>query len=528
MFLAGSAEFITSLQAADKTTSPNILIIMADDMGYSDLGCYGSEIQTPQLDRLAQHGLKFTQFYNTARCWPTRAALISGYYPQQMGIDPRLKPVTWARTIPQLLQAKNYRSYHTGKWHLDAFPTAVKSAGFDHSYRVEDHNNYFHPQRHILDDQKQPPVKPDDKYYVTTEVTNQMLTFLRAHRAEHQQQPFFAYLAYTSPHFPLHALPEDIAIYRDMYKQGWDKIRAARFQKQQALGFPAVTQISQPEKQLIAPSGNPERMQQLGAGEIDHAEEWDKLTPEQQEFQADKMAIHAAMIHRMDLEIGRVMAQLEAMNAMQNTLIFFLSDNGASAEILVRGDGHDPKVAPGSAESFLCLGPGWANACNTPFRRYKIWNHEGGISTPLIVHWPQGITASNAFRHSPGHVIDLMPTILDVVGLPLNPVSPQAPPLPGKSLKACFAEDTIVPRDAIYFSHSGNRALFKDQWKIVSSPEDQNLWSLFDLHTDRSETIDLISKQSKRAEQMIAEWEKLDQQFKTDYASSEKITTGKK
>jgi len=396
---------------------PNVLVILTDDLGYSDIGCYGGEIATPNLDALAANGLRFSQFYNTARCWPTRAALLTGYYAQQVRRDnlPGLKRGNrpdWARLVPDMLKPLGFRSYHSGKWHLDGMPIAT---GFDRSYYLKDQGRFFSPQFHWEDDRKLPPVKRGTGYYGTIAIADHAIRCLREHAVKHAEKPFFHYLAFTAPHFPLHALPEDISRYRDRYRDGWDRFRDARWQRIKKIGLTEAT-LSPVEREVGPPYHFPDALKMLGPGEVNRPLPWQELTAARQEFQATKMAIHAAMIDRIDREVGRVLEQLRAMQALDNTLIFFLSDNGASAEIMVRTDGHDPEASPGSAASYLCLGPGWSTCSNTPFRRHKTWVHEGGISTPLIVHWPAGIHPRGELRHSPGHVIDLVPTILDVVG----------------------------------------------------------------------------------------------------------------
>ena len=296
---------------------PNIIIILADDMGFSDAGCYGGEIRTPNLDRLAKGGLRFTQFYNTARCWPSRASILTGYYAQQIrrdalpGLDGGVngRRPTWARLLPELLRPLGYRSYHSGKWHLDG-PVLV--GGFDRSYSLNDHDRYFCPKEHTLDDHPLPPVPPDSGYYATTAIAQHALDFLAEHQAEHQGQPFFLYLAFTAPHFPLQALPEDIALYHDRYQAGWDALRQQRHRRMQKLGL-----VNCPLSKLdpdVVPGWNlseTKLRELIGPGEAARAVAWDTLTPEQKRFQPVKMALHAAMIHRMDTEIGRVIAWLK-------------------------------------------------------------------------------------------------------------------------------------------------------------------------------------------------------------------------
>ncbi|MCE9547481.1 MAG: arylsulfatase [Planctomycetia bacterium] len=516
--LASAANVSAEEPSKPAAGRPNILVIVADDMGFSDIGCYGGEISTPHLDQLAAGGLRFTQFYNTARCWPTRSAILTGYYPQQIHMDPpqgRLPP--WTRVLPHYLQPLGYRCYHSGKWHLFGAPNVVADGGFNHSYKLDDHDRYFYPKRHTKDDKPLPPVKRDSGYYSTTAIADYAIECLKEHADKHAAEPFFQYLAFTSPHFPVQALPEDIARYRQKYTAGWDAVRQARWERLKKAGI--VDCALSP----MAPAFTPRYwkdsvLKDLGPGEVEHPVAWDSLTDEQKNFQASKMAVHAAMVDRMDQEIGRVLDQVRAMKAFENTIIFFLSDNGADATILIRGDKNDRAAAPGSGGSFLCIGPGWASASNSPFRLHKIWVHEGGISTPLIVHWPQGIAARGELRHGVGHVIDFVPTILELAGGKANGQwhGVESPPLPGKSLVPAFANDNPIGHDNLFFKHEGNRALRMGNWKLVSSQENGNAWELYDLSTDRCEQVDLAKRQPERAKTMIDKWQLLDAKYRRD------------
>jgi len=495
---------------------PNFVFILADDLGFSDIGCYGSEIATPNLDQLAANGLRFTNFYNTARCWPSRAAFMTGYYPQQVRMDPPHDRVpAWARTLPQLLKPLGYRCYHSGKWHIQGLPRSVADAGFDHSYRIEDHDHNFSPNRLLEDDRPLPPIAPGSGYYTATAYADHAIDYLKEHAAQHASSPFFLYLAFTTPHFPLQAPPEDIARYRDKYLAGWEAVRVQRFRRQKELGL-LNGELSKAEPQIRAPSGKAGVEKEIGAGEVAYALPWNDLTDEQRRFQATKMAIHAAMVDRIDQEVGRLIAQLKAMGAFENTVIFFASDNGASAEMLLRGDRHDPTAEPGSAKTFLCLGPGWSTASNTPFRRHKIWVHEGGISTPLIVHWPAGIAARGEFRHDLGHFIDLVPTILELAGGKAERLPEGAPPLPGRSLVPAFGRDGAVTHNFLFFYHADNRALRMGDWKLVSAHIDADTWELYNLETDRAEQHNLASEHPERVREMAARWQELEAQYRRD------------
>ena len=477
------------------TPPPNVLMILVDDLGYSDLGCYGSEIETPNLDHLAANGLRYTQFYNTGRCWPTRSSLLTGYYAQQINRDAmpgtrgggQGKRPIWAPLLPELLKPAGYRSYHSGKWHIDG---QVLAGGFVRSWFVGSQNNFFSSQGNRINDKPYKPTQVEEDYYSTTATASHAIECLKDHHANHGNQPFFHYLAFIAPHFPLHAKAEDIDKYKDRYLSGWDQLREERFAKQKKIGL-HKTSLSALEPKVGPPHAFRKAIKNLGSGEVNRPLPWDSLTDEQRRFQATKMAIHAAMIDGIDQEIGRVIKQLKKMKAYENTLILFASDNGASAAIMVRGGGHDPDAPMGSEKSYLCLGPGFSSASNTPFRRHKTWVHEGGISTALIAHWPKGIQDKGSLRHSPGHVIDIVPTILDLAGIP----KPQTwektpvPPAPGRSLIPSFASDQTIERDSIWWMHDGHRAIRQGDYKLVSARNEP--WALYDLKIDRAESQDL-------------------------------------
>ncbi|MEM8910530.1 MAG: arylsulfatase [Planctomycetota bacterium] len=509
--------------SAIETRRPNFLIIIADDMGFSDAGCYGSEIATPNLDALAAGGLRFTQFYNTARCWPTRSALLTGYYPQQIrrdrmpgsprGYGGRGKRPAWSPVIAEYLSDAGYRTYHSGKWHVDGEPT---QCGFDRSNETTRGPGFFETIKREGRD-------PD--YYQTVHTADFAIDCLQEHASEHAGESFFQYVAFRAPHFPLHALPEDIERYRDRYLDGWDTLRRQRHQRQVELGFDLAA-LSPLETNVGPPYDFPDQILELGDGEINRPMPWETLTKDQQRFQATKMAIHAAMIDRMDREIGRILDQLRSMNAFEQTFVCFLSDNGASAEIMVRGDGHDPSAAPGSAATYLCLGPGFSSAANTPFRRHKTWVHEGGISTPFIVYWPDGIAAKNELRSTLAHVIDLAPTILDLAEV--RTTVGTGPPMPGRSLKSALGDPEVTGHDELWFCHEGNHALRMGPWKIVrgndgrpfpfqGSNDDENFpaWRLYNLVDDRAEQHDLAEAEPKRLAAMSQRWDALRLRFLT-------------
>lgn len=495
----------------------NVLFIMADDMGFSDIGCYGGEIRTVNLDRLAAGGLRFTQFYNTARCCPTRAALLTGLYPHQAGVghmvNDRQLPAYRGRlnehcvTIAEALASGGYRTLMVGKWHVTPFDYKTRTAshratwplqrGFEDFYgTLAGGGSYFSPPGLMHGNQFIKPGSPD--YYYTDAVSDQAARFVRQYGGK--QKPFFMYVAYTSPHWPLHALPEDIARYESVYDKGWDALRAERLQRMIEMG------IIDPKWKLTSrdPTVPP----------------WQEA--EQKSWEAHRMAVYAAQVENMDQGIGRIVAALEETGQLENTLLMFLSDNGGCAEVLQPGGwlersgivdqtspdgrpmrvGNDPSIQPGGPDTFASYGVGWANASNTPFRLYKHWVHEGGIAAPLVVHWPARITARGELRHQPGHVIDLMATCLDAASVkyPQQHNGHRITPLEGKSLVPAF-QNQPIQREAIYWEHEGNRAVRVGKWKLVA--EHGKPWELYDLEADRTELNNLVESHPDRVQQMI-------------------------
>jgi arylsulfatase len=376
-----------------------------------------------------------------------------------------------------------------------------------------------------------PPVPDGTDFYATTGIADYAIGFLKEHAKEHAGQPFLSYLAFTSPHFPLQARAEDIARYHDHYREGWDLFRAARFRRMRALGIVDCA-LSEPDPKT-APFWNLSEdllRKRIGPGEVGYAVPWNNLSQPQMDFQAVKMSIHAAMIDRMDREIGRVLDQVIAMGAWENTCIIFVSDNGASAEQLIRSDGHDPAAPPGSAKTFLCLGPGWATVANTPLRLHKSWVHEGGIASPAIIHWPAGIHDRGQLRHTAGHFIDLVPTLLELAG----GHSPGAwhgatpPPLPGRSLAAVLHKDVAIPRPYLWWHHMNNRAIRVGDWKLVAAGSKQAFgpWELYNLRADRSEANDLAAGNPAMVHQLDKLWQNCEDQFQRD--AGPQVTGGEK
>jgi arylsulfatase A-like enzyme len=517
---------LTGLDGATHGSSkPNIMLILADDMGYSDAECYGGEVRTPNLSRLAAQGIRFTQHYSTGRCWPSRACILTGFYAQQIRRDSLLPEIkmgkrpTWAPLLPQRLRPLGYHSYHSGKWHIDG---TAQAGGFERSWGGEksgcDWDRFF-DSKPWIEDGVAAPTKPGQDYYSTIAIADHTIQCLKLHQKHYGAKPFFQYVAFYSPHFPLHALQKDIDAYGTSYGVGWDVIRQRRWQRMRDMGIINCPLSERDTKTVPRWNLKPDQLAtRIGAGEAPRAVAWDSLTQAQKLFQAKKMAIHAAMITRMDLEIGRIIQQLKDMDALENTLIIFASDNGASAEQIIRGDGHDASAPPGSAESYLCLGPGWSTAANTPFRLHKHWNHEGGISSPLIAHWPQGIAARGELRRDPSHFIDIAPTILELAGATEAQTTRDmpGPARPGQSLAPAFASNGSVQHEQLWWCHADNRAIRQGDWKLSAKDGKKGKWELYDLKQDRGEMNDLATAYPEKVTQLARIWEDMAAGFSRD------------
>lgn len=510
--------FTKTLTAAALTTlgqaqskSPNILLIMADDMGFSDLGCYGSEIRTPNIDALARNGARFTQFYNTARCCPTRASLMTGLYPHQAGVghmvdNPKALPGYTGDlnrecvTIAEVLKQAGYQTLMTGKWHVTPITESKHNwplqRGFDRYYGIiHGAADYFNPVTLVRDNEFVKPDRPD--YYFTDAIADHAVQYIEA--AAGKPDPFFAYVAFTSPHWPLHAPEADIARYKGRYEKGWDNLREERHKRMIELGIVDRRWPMTP-RDKDAPA-------------------WETVTDK--EWQQRRMEVYAAQIDRMDQGVGRIVEALRKTGALENTLILFLADNGGCAEELgpqtkglhvpakTRGGagvrvGNVSGVMPGDDTTYQSYGLAWANSSNTPFRLYKHWVHEGGISSPLIAHWPQQIRKAGAVVREPGHLIDIMATCVDVAGAkyPANYKGHTIQPMEGASLKAAFTGARIQRKDALYWEHEGNRAVRQGRWKLVARHPGE--WELFDIEADRTEVNNLAAKEPKRLREMSA------------------------
>jgi len=478
----------TSAAQDPPASRPNIVILLADDMGFSDIGCYGSEIATPNLDRLAAGGLRFTQFYNTGRCCPTRASLLTGLYSHQAGVGHMVEDKKDApgyqgflndrcTTFAEALRPAGYFTAMTGKWHVgEKRPHWPVDRGFDRYYGlVNGGSNYFKIDTgRTLALDGEPTSPTGDDFYLTDAFTDYSLKFLD--EAKEKKKPFLLYTAFTSPHWPLHARPDDIAKYRGKYVDGWDVLRAKRHRKMIELGIVDAAWPLTPRDPTAPP--------------WEEAKDKDDLDL--------RMSVYAAQIDRMDQNIGRILAKLREIGAEENTLVLFLSDNGGCAEVIHRGQ---PGAVVGTKESFESYGLPWANASNTPFRLYKHWVHEGGISTPLIASWPAVIKKSALIRE-PAHLIDIMPTCLE---LAKADVPKDKTPVEGLSLAPLLRTGNWTGHDAIFWEHEGNRAVRQGKWKLVARRK--GAWELYDLDADRTELKNVSAAHPERVKELAAKYD---------------------
>ncbi len=531
-----------AVAAFGQNERPNVIVILSDDMGYSDIGCYGSEIETPNLDQLAREGLRFTQFYNTARCCPTRASLLTGLYPHQAGIGHMMNDRGYEGyrgdlnrhcvTIAEALKPAGYRTYMAGKWHVTKVvdPQTEEDKhnwplqrGFDRFYgTIHGAGNFFDPNTLTRDNTFiSPYADPEytpEQYYYTDAISDHAVRYIQEHHWQTGEQPFFMYVAYTAAHWPMHALEKDIAKYRGKYDAGYQAIRDARYQ----------------------------RMVELGVIDEDATvnwpipEEWKET--EYLDWDIVNMEVYAAMIDNMDQGIGRIVEALKETGQYENTLILFMQDNGGCAENYGRkGIGREradkpefeplaadylqPDMTPkqnragyavregkgsmaGPDDTAIGYGQGWASVSNTPFREYKHWTHEGGISTPLIAHWPNRIKRHGELERTPGHLVDVMATCVDISGVTYPSTAHNGnaiKPMEGKSLVPVF-EGRELEREAIYWEHEGNRAVRMGDMKLVAKGR-QGDWELYNIARDRSEQNDLAKSQPETVEKMAAMWQ---------------------
>ncbi len=530
----------------DHTQRPNIIVILVDDMGFSDLGCFGSEIETPNLDRLAANGVRLTSMYNCARCCPTRASLLTGLYPHQAGVGQMIGHLGSPAyqgflrddcvTIAEVLQQAGYRTLMSGKWHVggdydsrnaddwtpgDGTHPTPRQRGFDRFYGILDGaGSFFHPHYLMEDDQR---VYPEaDDYYLTDAITDKAIEMIE--EAVTDEHPFFLYVAHTAPHWPLHARPDDIAKYEGWYRRGgWDATRTARHEMMLGMGL-LDRQWAISPRDTGAPAW----------GDVPD-QDWEDM----------RMAVYAAQVDRMDQGVGQIMATLDRLNVEDNTLVMFLSDNGGCAEFLAEDGwarfypnrtptgeqihlGNLPDLRPGSATTFMSYDLPWANVSNAPFRQYKRWVHEGGISTPMIAYWPDRIKHA-AINHTSCHVVDLMPTCLAAVRVayPTEFNDQTIQPLEGESLLPLF-EQTDWQREApIFFEHEGNCAVRWGEWKLVRGFNEP--WELYNMNLDRTELNDLSALNQPQVEHLqwlygewaercgVIDWNLLQKKFSTLY-----------
>jgi arylsulfatase len=499
---AGLSALAPALWAQDRGTRPDIVVVMADDMGFSDLGCYGGEIRTPNLDALAKNGLRFTQFYNTARCCPSRASLLTGLYPHQAGIGHMVSDRGFdgyrgdlndsCVTIAQLLKQSGYATAMSGKWHVtkDTGADGPKhnwpcQRGFDHYYgTLFGAGSFWSPKTIVVDNELTSP--PADHYYYTDAVSEHAAAFVRDHHSRRPDQPLFMYVAYTAPHWPLHAPKEDVARYRGSYMKGWDAVRADRLKRLRNLGIVSAQWPLSPRDPA--------------------AGDWQAMDEEKRREMDLRMAVYAAQVDRMDQGIGRILHALRDSGRLDNTLLLFLADNGGCAEGGRWGFERKKGGTIGEDSSFASYGLSWANASNTPFRLYKHYVHEGGISSPLIVHWPETIRTAG-LRRTPCHIIDIMPTCLQAAGAAYPELfeGHRLTPPAGRSMLPVFAEDRL-DRDALFWEHEGNRAVRSGNWKLVAKGKD-GPWELYDLTRDRTETTDLARQEPAAVQRLAALWQ---------------------
>lgn len=504
------------------TSTPNVVLVVADDLGFSDPGCYGGEIRTPSLDRLAREGVRLSQFYTSARCSPSRASLLTGLHPHQVGLGiltnddrPRGYPGSLAEhcvTLAEILRGSDYATGVVGKWHLAASMRRPSSAwplsrGFDGFFgTLSGCGSYFDPPTLTRDESSAESDAQDPAFFYTDAITDEAVRFVGAHTRA--RRPFFLYVAYTAPHWPLHAPDEaDIAAYDGVFDDGWDALRERRLERLQAagvLGQEAGLSDAEPARPAWADASH-------------------------RRWQARRMQVYAAQVERMDRGIGRIVAGLEAAAALDDTIVVFLSDNGASPEELplvplerfrLREDilrertrqgrpvaiGNDPDVPPGPEATFQSYGRPWANVSNTPFRMYKRWVHEGGICAPLIVRWRSGGLPEGRVVDAPFQLTDVLPTVLEATGTsyPAERQGVPIPPAEGRSMLAAL-RGAEMPESSLYWEHTGNAAARVGRWKLVR--EYGRPWELYDLGDDRSELRDLAADRPALTRELAADWE---------------------
>jgi arylsulfatase A-like enzyme len=479
---------------------PNVIIVLVDDMGFSDLGCFGGEIETPHIDRLAEDGLRFTQFYNSGRCCPTRASLMTGLHPHQVGIGhmtaPPSKPLGFEGpyqgylngdcvTIAQVLHGAGYHTLMTGKWHLgsDRNECWPLQRGFDRYFGgLSGAFNYFKPEGDRGLSYGNEPFKPEDDFYATDIFTDYACQFI-SDAVETDDKPFFLYLAYNAPHWPLNSKWQEFQKYKGRYQNGWEALMKSRLEKQIAIGLFDEAVVPAPH---VGPS-------------------WESLSASQREDLDSIMAAYAGCIDSIDQNVGKLTGHLRQLDKLDNTVIFFLSDNGACQEGGVLGNGSAEMVKnppPGTAG--VRTGLAWANACNTPFRLYKHFLHEGGACTPMIAHWPSGIEPPrrNTFVREFAYLPDFMATCIELAGAEYPA---DVPPCQGVSIVPLLKGNSQpIHADPIYWEHEGNAAMRWGDWKLVR--EYEKPWELYNVADDRTEMNDLAATEVAKRDAMTGMW----------------------
>jgi arylsulfatase len=479
------------------STKPNIIFILVDDMGWSDLGCYGGEIETPNIDRLAANGVRFTQCYNTAKCFPSRASLLTGVYAQQCGMDERHGEIKNAVTLGEVLRSSGYRTLASGKHHGTE---NLYNRGFDHYYGLRDGCcNFWNPgkkrpgepepgrkrRRYWCDDEKTYyPYTPEEKdFYTTDAFTDKALTWLD--EPEVQEKPFFLYLAYTAPHYPLHAWPQDIAKYDGVYDAGYQVIRNERYKRQIEMKLIDPVEAPLPDSPAPLP--------------------WSDVQGEERRKEILRMQIYAAMLDRVDQNVGRLVEKLRQQGKLENTLIMFASDNGACAEETKPAVMSDKIEDFGTVASYETVGEEWATVQNTPLRYWKNYSHEGGICTPLIAHWPGHMQNRGGFYRQPVHFIDIMSTLVDITGAdyPDTFTGNQITPMQGTTLVPAFHQRPIKRNKPLYWKWHKGGGIREEDTKAVFYDQE---WELYDIDADRNETRNLAAIKPKRLDAMKQRW----------------------
>ncbi|MBL05272.1 MAG: arylsulfatase [Planctomycetes bacterium] len=497
------AAFFCAGLAQAAAVRPNIVLIMVDDMGYSDIGCYGGEVQTPNIDALAAGGVRFTQFYNTGRCCPTRASLMTGLYPHQAGMGWMTTDLGHdgyrgdlnrnCLTIAEVLRLAGYSTYMAGKWHVTKHTGAdgpkhnwPRQRGFDRYFGTIQGAGSFYTPKSLTRENTRLNEYPANFFY-SDAINDTTVKYIEEHSEKSAGKPFFCYVAHTAPHWPLHALEEDIDKYRKRYLGGWDALRAERYVRMMSMGLV--------DKRWKLTDRDPA------------AKAWKDVSTDRKAKMALRMAIYAAQIDRVDQGIGRITAALKRTGQLENTIIFFLADNGGCAEGGIWGFERKKNAVLGKDSSFASYGLSWANASNTPFREYKHWVHEGGISTPLVVHWPAGISSGGGLRSQPGHLIDIMATCVAVSGAkyPAEYESNKIKPLEGVSLVPAFAGKALGER-SIFWEHEANRAVREGDWKLVAKGRNSP-WELYNIAEDRTELRDLSAGRPELTTRLAALWQ---------------------